>query len=173
MAEQLSSRSIAKYYRCLVKGKIAGQQTIDGWLVKDKESNRVRISSSKLPDGRYIKTAYTPLAYYSKAVLEGKKSCLKEVKQQDISGEMRVFTLLKVHLITGRSHQIRAHLASVGHPIVGDFKYGDKRVNDWFLRHFQIKYQMLQAYCMKFTDGREFEAPLAQEFQRVLEGIRN
>lgn len=171
MAGQLSSRSIAKYYRCLVKGKIAGQQTIEGWLIKDKESNRVRISSSELPDSRYIKTAYAPLAYYSKAALDGQKSCLKEVKLQDISGEMKVFTLLEVHLITGRSHQIRAHLASVGHPIVGDFKYGDKRVNDWFLRHFQLKYQMLQAYRMKLADGREFEATPSQEFWRVLDEI--
>lgn len=172
MAKQLSSRSIAKYYRCLVKGKIAGQQTIEGWLIKDKENNRVQISSSELPDGRYIKTAYAPLAYYSKAALDDLKSCLKEVKLQDISEEMKVFTLLEVHLITGRSHQIRAHLASVGHPIVGDFKYGDKRVNDWFLRHFQLKYQMLQAYRMEFADGREFEAPPAQEFRRVLDEIR-
>lgn len=168
MAGQISSRSASKYYRCLVKGEVAGQETVEGWLMKDKESNRVKIFPSKLPGSRYVKTMYAPLAYYGRAVSDNQEGCLQEINQQDISKYKKVYTLLEVHLITGRSHQIRAHLASVGHPLVGDFKYGDKKVNEWFLRHFQIKYQMLQAYRIKLEDGREFKAPPTHEFQRVL-----
>lgn len=168
MAEQLNSRSIRKYYRCLVKGNVAGQQTMEGWLKKDEETNRVQILKSRQPDSRYIKTAYAPKAYYQ-AVCENGTYCLRKVMPQEFSGEMDVYTLLEVHLITGRSHQIRAHLASLGHPIAGDVKYGDKNTNNWFLRHFHIRGQLLQAFCIRLADGREFKVPPGRDFQRVLE----
>lgn len=168
MSRQLSSRSASKYYRCLVKGKMERQETVKGWLIKDKGNNQVQIFPSELPDSKYVETRYTPVAYYRETASGGKGKCLIKIRESDILGQGGGYTLLEVELITGRSHQIRAHLASVGHPIVGDFKYGDKKVNDWFFRHFQLKYQMLQAYLICLEDGREFEAPLAREFWRVL-----
>lgn len=168
MSRQLGSRSASKYYRCLVKGKMERQETVKGWLIKDKENNQVQIFPSELPDSKYVETRYSPVAYYRETESDDKGKCLMKVNKSDILRQGEGYTLLEVELITGRSHQIRAHLASVGHPIVGDFKYGDKRVNDWFFRHFQLKYQMLQAYRICLEDGREFEAPLAREFLRVL-----
>ena len=99
------------------------------------------------------------------------KNTKKAVLQQVNLEQSRVnecYTLLEVHLITGRSHQIRAHLASLGHPIVGDSKYGDPKVNRWFSKNFQIQSQMLHAYRIKLADGRELTAPLSSEFQKVL-----
>ena len=168
MAEQLNSRDIEKHYRCLVKGWIQKPQMIDGWLLKEEKDNRVQISTTKLPGGKYIRTSYTPLACYQKKSSSRGDGRLKKIGKKDMDGDMDNFTLLDVHLITGRSHQIRAHLASVGHPIVGDGKYGDKKTNDFFARRFHICGQMLQAYLLRLNDGREFEAPATAEFERVL-----
>ena len=91
------------------------------------------------------------------------------------------FTLLKVTLLTGRSHQIRAHLASLGHPIVGDSKYGGvSKVNP---SGRTVKYQLLHSYRLEFPklaepfaylSGRVFEAPMPGYFASVLKetGIR-
>ncbi len=170
MGGQLNSRSMEKHYRCLVKGAIKEPRMIDGWLKKDGERNHVQVSQAELPGSKYIKTSYTPLAYYQKGALG--HSCLRRAGQKRIADGMEVFTLLDVQLFTGRSHQIRAHLASIGHPIVGDGKYGDKRINGFFARQFQIQAQMLQAYRLTFKDGREFEALPAAEFQRALGDIK-
>ena len=91
--------------------------------------------------------------------------------------ETESYTLLKVTLITGRTHQIRAHLASIGHPIVGDMKYGK--------RQYHIHSQMLHSWKLVFPQmeeplahlsGKSFTAPLPGEFQKVLgplpEGVR-
>lgn len=151
MSKQLNERSMEKYYRCLVKGKVTEEQQIDGWLLKDEKSNKVNIYNKEVSDGKYIKTGYKPIRCFYK------------------ENEKESYTLLEVHLITGRSHQIRAHLASIGHPIVGDGKYGDKKVNSKFAKELNIQFQLLHAYRMKFPDGREVTAPLSKEFQKALE----
>lgn len=170
MARQLNSRTVEKYYCCLVKGRLDKPQLMEGWLHKDERSNQVQIFSLQQSDSKYIRTGYAPLAYYMRETGKQKGHCLKKVNIQDISGEEDVFTLLEVHLITGRSHQIRAHLAATGHPVVGDVKYGEKKTNDWFREQFRIRSQMLHASRMEFQDGRRFAAPLGAEFARVLGG---
>ena len=160
-------RSIHKYYQCLVSGAIRDVKTVDGWLLKDEKKNQVRIlteAEAKRFGGRdgdeepkRIRTKYEPIA------TDGK------------------FTLLKVTLLTGRSHQIRAHLASLGHPIVGDSKYvGVSKVNP---SGRTVKYQLLHSYRLEFPklaepfaylSGRVFEAPMPGYFASVLKetGIR-
>ena len=161
-------RSIHKYYQCLVSGEIRDVKTVDGWLLKDEKKNQVRILTdveAKRFGGKggdeepkRIRTKYEPIA------TDGR------------------FTLLKVTLLTGRSHQIRAHLASLGHPIVGDFKYGGvSKVNP---SGRTVKYQLLHSYRLEFPklaepfaylSGRVFEAPLPGYFGSVLKetGIRS
>lgn len=160
-------RSIHKYYQCLVSGEIRDVKTVDGWLLKDEKKNQVRILTdveAKRFEGKggdeepkRIRTKYEPIA------TDGR------------------FTLLKVTLLTGRSHQIRAHLASLGHPIVGDFKYGGvSKVNP---SGRTVKYQLLHSYRLEFPKLAEpfaylsmkvFEAPLPGYFGSVLKetGIR-
>lgn len=157
MAKQLNDRSMEKYYRCLVKGKITGEQLIEGWLKKDEKSNSVKIYKEEVSDSKYIKTGYKAVENFSFS-----DNNIKET-----------YTLLEIHLITGRSHQIRAHLASIGYPIVGDSKYGDRKVNTKFAKEVGIHSQLLHAYRMKFEDGREVTATLSKEFQKVLEYLKN
>lgn len=149
MAKQLNDRSVEKYYQCLVKGRVTVSSKAEGWLSKDRENNQVTVSEQKLPEAKYIKTEYTPKAVFT--------------------FERQAYTLLEVHLITGRSHQIRAHLASLGYPIVGDGKYGDRQVNLWFARKMKVHFQLLHASRIRFADGKELTAPLRGEFQRAVE----
>ena len=81
-------------------------------------------------------------------------------------------TLLEIHLITGKTHQIRAHLASVGHPVIGDRKYGDPSVNHKFHGTFHVDHQLLHAYRLEFPDGRVFTAPMPEIFKEIIEKER-
>lgn len=145
MSEILKDRTAEKYYLCLVEGIIEKQQHIYGYLTKDEKTNQVYISKEKAQDSQPIETRYEPL------------------------GNNGFQTLLKVELITGRTHQIRAHLASVGHSIVGDGKYGSEKVNDWFRRHYRLKHQLLHSWRMEF-DNYKLTAPLWPEFEKILKG---
>lgn len=145
MSAMLKERTIKKYYRCIVSGNVTQPSHIQGYLKKDEKMNRVSIQSHAFEDAKYIETEYQPL-------------------QTD-----GVNTLLEVHLITGRSHQIRAHLASIGHPIIGDTKYGNRTVNDTWRKRSHIKSQLLHAYRMELPDGRIFTAPTGTEFDQILQ----
>lgn len=152
LSEVFRDRSIHKYYQCIVAGAMRESKTIDGWLLKDEKTNKVQIFQKKAGDAVEIRTKYEPLA---------------------TNGQ---YTLLKVTLITGRSHQIRAHLASIGHPIVGDSKYGRTTAAE---SKYQIKSQLLHSYLLEFPKleepflyltGKKVEAPLPKDFLRVIEG---
>lgn len=153
MAEALKKRTVQKYYRCIVKGEVKEKTHLKGYLSKDESTNKVtirtRITTDEKADYLPIETEYRPV--------------------QISNG----YTELEVHLITGRSHQIRAHLASIGHPIIGDVKYGDRGVNEHFRREAGIRSQMLHAYRIVFEDGRKVIAPTGQEFDRVWELIED
>ena len=149
-------RSIHKYYQCLVKGEVKEKQLITGFLKKDEAFNKVEIHSKQTADSVPIMTEYVPLKSNGKV------------------------TLLQVTLITGRSHQIRAHLASIGHPILGDFKYGDRRVNERVRSNYKITSQMLHSFRLVMPEDlpaplhylgkKEFSAPLPESFLRVMKG---
>jgi 23S rRNA pseudouridine955/2504/2580 synthase len=139
---------MAKYYRCLVVGDIPEKQLQKGYLLKDERENAVSIFQNGEPNRKYIETEYEPVERFGD------------------------YTLLEVHLITGRSHQIRAHLASLGHPLVGDPKYGDEKQNRIFERKAGINRQLLHAYRIRFSDGNEICAELPPDFQGALDYLR-
>lgn len=147
MAELLRDRSVKKFYHTLVDGIIKEPRHLTGYLVKDQKSNQVRISSRG--EGNFIETAYRPLAYFGKG------------------------TLLEVHLITGRSHQIRAHLAAVGHPILGDAKYGNSGLNRRLYQETGIRGQLLCACRMEFPDGRIIETEEPDAFLTAENWLKN
>ena len=146
-------RTIAKYYRCLVKGRvIKNEEYIKGYLVKDQKTNKVSITKKKTEEGVPIETEY----------------CVIQSNDE--------VSLLEVHLITGKTHQIRAHLASIGHPIIGDYKYGDKQINEMYRQAYGLKSQLLHAYRLEMpsSDGslaylndKKFVAELPDKFIKI------
>ena len=127
-AELLKHRTLHKYYLCIVEGKAEKPKHLTGYLKKEESTNTVTVISVEefkkkgLNPKEYdrIETALIPL------VTNGAE------------------TLLAIQLITGKTHQIRAHLASIGLPLLGDTKYGT--VN----HRLHLKYQLLHAYMLKF-----------------------
>lgn len=143
MAASLKDRDMAKYYLCLVKGNISENQHLKGYLFKDEKSNKVTVKKDAFTGADYIETSYEPVEYHGDT------------------------TLLLVHLITGRSHQIRAHLASIGHPILGDYKYGNKGLNEQLKKATGISSQLLHAYRLIMPTGERYEAPLPDTFKKA------
>lgn len=121
--EKIKNRELQKLYLCIVHGcpqpKAA---TLTGYLVKDATDNQVTVTQRKTPGSRTILTKYQ--------VLETRGR----------------FSLVEVDLLTGRTHQIRAHMAFTGHPLLGDTKYGFNRDN----KGTGYKYQALYAYKLTF-----------------------
>ena len=98
-------RTVEKYYTCLVRGVMKPPAAVcNAWLLKNAEKAVVRILDHEVPGARPIATGYETL-------------------------EAGPVSRLRVHLITGRTHQIRAHLAALGHPVLGDDLYGDRAFN--------------------------------------------
>lgn len=126
MGELFKHRSLKKFYRCLVVGEVKDCQFIKGYLTKNEITNKVCILAKESKDSQPIETEYKPI-WTNGAV-----------------------TLLEVHLITGRTHQIRAHLASQNHPIIGDYKYGNRQMNEKFKQKYQLTSQLLHAYRLEF-----------------------
>lgn len=144
LSKVLKDRTAEKYYLAAVDGVVDENMTIEGYLTKDEALNKVQITPEPVNDESLpVKTAYR---------------LLETVEVTDSASYDKEVTLLEVHLITGRSHQIRAHLASIGHPIIGDMKYGNKKVNEFFKEKYGVKSQLLHAHHVVFPDGKYIKA---------------
>ena len=99
-----------------------------------------------------------------------------ETRYEPLGNNGRV-TLLQVELLTGRTHQIRAHLSSIGHPIIGDPKYGERKLNLEYGEKYQLGYQLLHAYRLEipqlegklsYLSGKSFTAPVPDYFFNII-----
>ncbi len=157
--EKIKKRELEKKYLCIVLGRVFPKEnTLTAYLEKDSEKNIVSISEEKTKTNLTIKTKY---------------------KLLESTGDL---SLLEIELLTGRTHQIRAHMAYIGHPLLGDGKYGINRVNV----KYGFKAQALCSYKLKFkftSDGgilnylnnKSFSAkeiPFAGFWERQRKGIQ-
>lgn len=160
LSRVIKDRTVKKYYQTICKGKILRESTLEGYLYKEERTNTVQVFSEKpqaKEEASYIRTIYTPNA---------------------VAGD---FTLLTVELVTGKTHQIRAHLASIGHPLIGDTKYGDHRLNREMQSRFSLHHQLLHAgkICFPIVEtgalanvsGKTFTAPLPAKFAAILQAL--
>ena len=151
--ELIRQRAIKKKYLCVTFGRPQPESaTLNDWLYKDAEKGLVFVQHKKSPGAKEVITKYETLAF---------------------SGRL---ALLKVELVTGRTHQIRAHLASIGCPILGDSKYGNNAAN----RELRCKYQALCAWELTMPEIKDpayaslsrkvFHAPKPWYYAQILDG---
>lgn len=141
--QKLKDREIEKYYLCVVHGYLDKKSgVLEGWLTKDEKKNTVTVSRRRTEASKQIRTKYSVLA------------------------EKDGLSLVEVELLTGRTHQIRAHFASIGHPLLGDGKYGSNALNKplgykkQFLYSYKLKFAFTTpAGMLEYLNGRVFTAP--------------
>ena len=147
-----NKENIVKEYLALVKGKVDGKLEIDAPLLKDEKTGIVKVSKNG-------------------------KSALSIVEKSKFYGD---FTLVNVQILTGRTHQIRVHLAYVNHPVIGDSKYGDFKINKEFKELYNYDSQFLHAYKLTFKkiegklaylSNKTFVSNLPKKEQKILEQL--
>lgn len=150
LSEIIRNGKIEKYYFAVVKGLIDKDIEQKAYIKKDNDKNISVIINAGISDNingyDCIETHFTPLSSNGR------------------------YTLLKIHLITGKSHQIRAGLKELGYPIAGDYKYGDARVNRYFRNKYGLKSQFLHAGQLILPDGTVINDPLPKLFINVCSG---
>lgn len=159
LSKVLRDRTLDKYYYTVVAGDFKEALCETAYIKKNKDSNVSEVISraeyetvsaaGKLPQDSYDKI---------------------EAGFYPISGNGE-YTLLKVKLITGKSHQIRAQLARLGYPIIGDNKYGDAVRNRQFRDRYKLRGQLLHAGEVVLSKTIQIIAPFPEIFLRVCEGI--
>ena len=123
MNEKIKNDEISKFYYCVVHGKMPKKaDTLTGFLLKDSDKNQVKIFDKQVKGSKNIITKYK------------------------VVSEKNGMSLLEIELVTGRTHQIRAHMSYIGHPLLGDGKYGINKDD----RTKGYKYQALYAFRLRF-----------------------
>ena len=148
LSELFRERGMGKYYLCIVRGELEETAYIRGFLKRDMKAHKVRVSEEK----------------------EGEDWLPIETEYIPLAQSSRM-TLLKVHLI-------RAHLASEGHPVLGDYKYGDRGFNEVFRKKYAVKDQLLHAYELRMPklggallglSEKNITAPVPALFWKIIE----
>lgn len=125
--EMIRERKIEKYYLALVKGRIT-DGNYEAFIYKDEGENISKVFEKRMPNTKRI-----------------------EMKVKTIQS-CGTFSLVELDLVTGRSHQLRAHLSYLGNPIIGDSKYGENKLNSFFINKYGLNYQFLYAYKVIFKN---------------------
>ncbi len=141
--QKLKDRELEKYYLCVIHGSLKKKSgLLKGWLIKDEKKNKVRVLDREQIGAKEIKTKYSVIS------------------------EKDGLSLVEVELLTGRTHQIRAHFSSIGHPLLGDGKYGTNALNKalgykkQFLYSYRLKFMFTSdAGSLEYLNGKSFEVP--------------
>ncbi|MTK13595.1 MAG: RluA family pseudouridine synthase [Clostridiaceae bacterium] len=128
--EMIRERKIDKYYMAVVKGR-AKDGLYEAYIAKNEDENISKIFDSPKKDTKKISTRVKTLQ------------------------SVGTYSLVELELLTGRSHQLRAHLNHLGNPIIGDSKYGISKLNNFFVNKYGLNYQFLYAYKLIFKDCPE------------------
>ena len=143
---------IEKSYMTICKGKLTKQQELVGYVKKIDNEDRVRFVKKDDKDALMMKTIVKPIRTTND------------------------FSLVEVKIITGRMHQIRIHLSSIDHPVIGDRKYGDFALNKQMKQQFGLNNQLLHAYKINFVDpfgslsylkGKIIICPKPTQFKKI------
>ena len=146
---------IEKHYLTLVAGNITEDGVVEAPLRKSFERKKMVVAPLKSGAKSAI-TKYHPVKNF------------------------KDYTLLDIQLLTGRTHQIRAHMSYIRHHVVGDIKYGDYKINNIFKREFDFENQFLHAYKLNFLDikgplnylkNKEFSGNLSPELEEILKKL--
>lgn len=149
---RIKENSIEKFYKTIVSGNVRKNFIINEKLKKDEIKNKSSVSS------------------------DGKQSITEVYVEQNNDD----FSLLRIKLITGRTHQIRSHLSSKNFPIIGDIKYGNAEINKFFRNNFDLKSQFLHAETIIFKNidgelsylsGKEFFASMDKEYKNIIQKL--
>ena len=144
---------IEKSYMTICKGKLTKQQELVGYVKKIDNEDRVRFVKKDDKDALMMKTIVKPIRTTND------------------------FSLVEVKIITGRMHQIRIHLSSIDHPVIGDRKYGDFVLNKQMKQQFGLNNQLLHAYKINFVDpfgslsylkGKKIICPKPTQFKKFI-----
>lgn len=146
--KKMKTRELEKFYLCLLHGKPAMESdTLHGYITKNESKNKVTVHKTEVEGSKEILTKYEILSF------DGR------------------YSLCEVELLTGRTHQIRAHMASIGHPLAGDTKYGRKKAPD-FLKHqalysYKLRFNFTEdAGVLNYLNGKEFEVEKSEILKR-------
>jgi len=137
LLEAFKERTLTKVYQCLVRGEMRPKEAVkEAFLIKDAKAAKVRVITHETPGAQPIATKYETLSF------DG------------------TISRLRVTLLTGRTHQIRAHMSFLSHPLLGDDKYGDRNLNKRLkvnaLKLCACELTFHAGGCLSYLDGRTF-----------------
>ncbi len=148
--------NIRKFYIAMVEGGLKKPIYVKGNIIKNQKKNKVSLVSQTNKNTKEIETIFRPLRGNG------------------------IYTIVEAEIITGRTHQIRAHLSDLGFPILGDEKYGNRKLNDKMRRTFDLKSQYLHAYkiffqkCyqpLDYLEGKEIFSDIPMQFKKIEERL--
>jgi 23S rRNA pseudouridine1911/1915/1917 synthase len=152
LVSQFQAREVEKYYMAIVYG-----------ILNKKKGEIKSIIGRSVSDRKRMSTR----------TRKGKEA----ITQYKVMEEFRVASLVKVRIITGRTHQIRVHFASIGHPVLGDRTYGRKTIIKLGQKEIRFNRQMLHAFCLRFRHPAtgnpvHLKAPLSPDMENAIKEIR-